>query len=214
MTRTLIASALLLAVTAMPASANLLTNGSFEAGTGGSPFTTKGVGSPDITGWSIDGGTVDYIDGYWAASDGVRSIDIAGDAIGSISQAFATIVGSTYTVSFDLSANPDGPAISRNLLVAINGGAPSLFSHADTSGYDLASMDWMTHSFNFTATGASTILSFTTDASASTFYGPALDNVSVLAAVPESATWMMMLAGFGLVGGVMRRRSAGVAATV
>jgi hypothetical protein len=40
-------------------------------------------------------------------------------------------------------------------------------------------------------------------------------NVSVANAVPEPATWAMMLFGFGLVGGTMRRRSAtGVSATV
>jgi hypothetical protein len=31
----------------------------------------------------------------------------------------------------------------------------------------------------------------------------------VVAAIPESSTWLMMLAGFGLVGGAMRRRSTG-----
>jgi len=42
--------------------------------------------------------------------------------------------------------------------------------------------------------------------------GPLLDGVAVdvsdvTAAVPEPATWAMMLAGFGLVGGAMRRRT-------
>lgn len=39
--------------------------------------------------------------------------------------------------------------------------------------------------------------------------GPLLDNVSlsvIPSAVPEPATWMMMLLGFGLVGGMLRRR--------
>lgn len=34
----------------------------------------------------------------------------------------------------------------------------------------------------------------------------ALDNLSVTTAVPEPASWMMMLAGFGLVGAALRRR--------
>ncbi|MFM9853306.1 MAG: PEPxxWA-CTERM sorting domain-containing protein [Sphingomonadaceae bacterium] len=40
--------------------------------------------------------------------------------------------------------------------------------------------------------------------------GPLLDNVSldITAAVPEPATWMMLLAGFGLIGAAMRRRGA------
>ncbi|MBC7520416.1 MAG: PEPxxWA-CTERM sorting domain-containing protein [Sandarakinorhabdus sp.] len=39
-----------------------------------------------------------------------------------------------------------------------------------------------------------------------------LDNVSVTAAVPEAATWTMLIAGFGLVGPAMRRRQAALAA--
>lgn len=39
--------------------------------------------------------------------------------------------------------------------------------------------------------------------------GPLLDNVLVLSgAVPEPATWAMMIAGFGLVGSTLRRRRA------
>lgn len=33
-----------------------------------------------------------------------------------------------------------------------------------------------------------------------------LDNVNVAAAVPEASTWVMLIAGFGLVGATMRRR--------
>ncbi len=33
-----------------------------------------------------------------------------------------------------------------------------------------------------------------------------LDNVSFQGAVPEPSTWLMLLAGFGLVGGALRRR--------
>lgn len=38
------------------------------------------------------------------------------------------------------------------------------------------------------------------------------DNVTLAAAVPEPATWAMMIGGFGLVGGAMRRRKAALAA--
>nr|WP_310523278.1 PEPxxWA-CTERM sorting domain-containing protein [Polymorphobacter sp.] len=42
----------------------------------------------------------------------------------------------------------------------------------------------------------------------------ALDNLTLVSgpAVPEPASWVMMIAGFGLVGGAMRRRSVAVAA--
>jgi hypothetical protein len=37
----------------------------------------------------------------------------------------------------------------------------------------------------------------------------AFSMVGVAAAVPEPATWGMMITGFGALGGVLRRRSAG-----
>lgn len=40
-----------------------------------------------------------------------------------------------------------------------------------------------------------------------------VDNVNFAAAVPEPATWAMMILGFGLVGAAMRRRSSSTATT-
>ena len=43
------------------------------------------------------------------------------------------------------------------------------------------------------------------------FFNQGVDNVSILAnAVPEPAAWALMIAGFGLVGGAMRRRNVKV----
>lgn len=100
------ALALLTLATASPAfAASLITNGSFETGAAPGSFTTESAGSTDITGWTIASGSVDYIGSYWAASDGARSIDIAGSAIGALSQSFATTAGQKYLVTFDLSSN-------------------------------------------------------------------------------------------------------------
>lgn len=38
-----------------------------------------------------------------------------------------------------------------------------------------------------------------------------LSNITATAAVPEAATWMMMIAGFGIVGTTLRRKRAGLA---
>ena len=45
-----------------------------------------------------------------------------------------------------------------------------------------------------------------------TYWGAILDDVSVstptvTSAVPESASWAMLIGGFGMIGGVMRRRA-------
>jgi hypothetical protein len=61
----------------------------------------------------------------------------------------------------------------------------------------------------FTAAQAGSVkFSFGTDSADN--IGPLLDNVSldVSAAVPEPSTWMMLLAGFGLVGAALRRRGS------
>jgi hypothetical protein len=66
-------------------------------------------------------------------------------------------------------------------------------------------MGWESHTFSFKATGANATLTFASDED--TAYGPALDNVSITSgAVPEPATWALMIVGFGAVGATLRSR--------
>jgi hypothetical protein len=65
----------------------------------------------------------------------------------------------------------------------------------------------------FVSSGAMTNITITSVQPASPIW-PSLDNLvlakragGVVPQVPESSTWLMMIAGFGLVGGAMRRRS-------
>lgn len=72
---------------------------------------------------------------------------------------------------------------------------------------------WRTASFTFTAQSANDFLSFLaigTPDGLPPF--TLLDGVTATAAVPEPATWGLMLVGFGLVGAAARRRSNIVAA--
>ena len=69
---------------------------------------------------------------------------------------------------------------------------------------------WQTASMVFTATSTSEWLSFLSQRTASG--GPPfmlLDNVQLHADVPEPATWMLMLAGLGMLGFLARRRRQG-----
>lgn len=59
----------------------------------------------------------------------------------------------------------------------------------------------------FNATGGDIITSFTLASSANSLE---TDNFGITAAVPEPATWGMMLLGFGLMGASMRRRRSSV----
>ncbi len=200
------------AITAVPASAAVLVNGSFELGTNPGSFTTEDAGSTAITGWTVGGFGVDYIGSYWMASDGVRSVDLSALSAGSVSQSFATTVGTDYTVTFDLSGNPDGGVGTKLALTSISGSLPQLSMYTVTAANSHEDMNWQTYSYTFTAFAATSTLTF------SSFeynpYGPALDNVSVVESgggiggtVPEPATWAMMIAGFGFVGAASRRRN-------
>ena len=203
-------------VSAAPATAavNLISNGSFEFGTNdaGNPgfSTIPGDSGASINNWTV-GGSVDWINGYWQAQDGTHSIDLNGTSIGSIQQTIATVAGQTYTLSFYVSANPDNVSNpgSDERSFSVNAGETT-----QDFGYTIfvptnsrASMNWDFRTFNFVATGESTVINFaSTVPEGNCCYGPALDNVAV-SAVPELSTWAMMLLGFAGIGFLAYRRS-------
>ncbi|QMW24568.1 PEPxxWA-CTERM sorting domain-containing protein [Sandaracinobacteroides saxicola] len=66
---------------------------------------------------------------------------------------------------------------------------------------------WFTENMQFTAINSSEVLSFLSIGTPDGLPPVALlDGVSLTAAVPEPATWAMLIAGFGLVGMAARRR--------
>lgn len=201
-----------LAAVALPVAADAasIVNGSFEDGVDPGVFTTVGAGGTNITGWDVLSGSVDYIGTYWQASDGVRSVDLSGTSIGTLGQTVSGLTaGQAYKVTFDVSRNPDGGVTPRTGTFSA-GGQNFLFAYSDATS-TRANMRWATVSYTFLATGSSTQLSFAADASGGCCYGPALDNVRI-AAVPEPASWAMMVGGFVLLGGTIRRRHHSVAA--
>ncbi|MDD5415872.1 MAG: choice-of-anchor C family protein [Candidatus Daviesbacteria bacterium] len=167
-------------------------NGSLETGTNPGVFITlTSPNTSDITDWSVDSGSVDYIGSYWVASNGSRSIDLNGLAAGSVSQALTTVTGATYNVTFDLSGNPDSrPAEdplfspSNKVLRASATGAVSQDFSYDTSskGNSLSDMKWESQSYSFVATGISTVLTFASQIPGA--FGPALDNVAIAEILP------------------------------
>jgi choice-of-anchor C domain-containing protein len=150
-------------------------NGSFEAGEDPGIFQVKFAGSTDITDWTVTG-SVDYIGTYWQASDGDRSIDLAGNFAGGLSQSIATTPGYVYVVSFDMSGNPAGPPALKRLEVTADGGNSQTYSYT-TGTNTLTNMQWETNTYYFTATSTETLIAF--NSLTSLFYGPALDNVAL-----------------------------------
>jgi choice-of-anchor C domain-containing protein len=183
------------------ASAAIVVNGSFEQGPRSGNFSTYGTGSTAITGWTVTAGSVDHIARYWTASDGLRSLDLSGTQAGTIAQMIPTIAGTRYTVSFDISSNPDRSSV-KSMLVGFGSATPTAVTF---TGPIQRALVWTPVALQFVATASTTSLSFKSTTPGA--WGIALDNVEVTAGgVPEPATWALLIAGFGLVGARLRRR--------
>ena len=109
-----------------------------------------------------------------------------------------TAAGQLYSLSFDLAVTPpDFPDEGLYEAYAVSFNNAVLGSGNPTSGFH-----YQHFAYNVTGTGGSDQISFAFQNQPAYF---ALDNIS-LSAVPEPATWAMMIGGFGMVGGAMRRR--------
>ncbi len=186
------------------ANAAAFMNGSFETGTDpGATFTMLTAPSTAITGWTV-GGTVDYVGPYWQAGDGARSVDLNGTTGGSLAQTFDTVIGKAYIVDFLMAGNPDGAPNFKRLRVSATGTASALYTFS-VAGHTRPAMGWQAMSYYFIATNAATTLTFSSAQEGG--FGAALDGVKVTA-VPEPASWAMMIGGFALAGAAIRRRAA------
>ena len=203
--------ALFAAGTASASPVNLITNGNFETVADGytfnSGFKVINNGSSALTGWTVGASSVDLIRNAYNAIDGY-SVDMLGTpGPGFLSQSFSVIAGQTYNLSFDMARNSGGPA-GQGVAVSFGGVAGNFYSTAAASNTLYSSN---TLSFTAATTGLAT-LSFASAAKAGTpfdnFSGAVIDNVSVMAAVPEPETYAMLLAGLGLMGFLRRRKAA------
>jgi hypothetical protein len=207
-------------VLAAPAMASSLVNGSFEqpGGEVRDQLTTN-----YIPGWtytqsassSFDVYEADDVGDGLAAADGSHYVSFGhnGTYGGSVSQTFATVAGASYTVNYSV-AEQQGDDPSQDLRAIVLNGAQTLT--VDNSPLGLSFL--AAAPISFTANGTSVTLEFL-DATPAGGGGPsnlALDAVSVMgpdgAGVPEPAVWTMVLAGIGLAGAMIRRRTASLTA--
>jgi choice-of-anchor C domain-containing protein len=177
--------------------ANVVIDGDFN--NSNAVFSTISSGG-SIGPWSVTSGSVDLVGGFWQSPSGPNpptgtngSVDMDGLSPGAISQDISGLTaGKTYTLTFSLSGNPDGPVSTKSLDVSIGSIAGDNFTYT-TGANTHSNMMYTLESLTFVA-GASNTLSFASQEAATSPFGPVIGGVSI--AVPEASTWAMMLAGF------------------
>ena len=195
------------ACAAVPAAAQTIVNGSFENAT--------------LAPWTVDGAIMASSGAQFAAPDGSTAavITFAGfNSAGRLSQTFSIAAAGRYEFSFFLGRAEvacgcnDVPLTFRALVDAnlLSSQLPgSVASEPFSARFEryAASLD---------LAAGNHLLAFEFSRGPTSFgRGPAfvLDGVGAVAVaapvgVPEPATWTMMIAGFGMVGGALRRAAA------
>jgi hypothetical protein len=207
----------LVVLTATPARAGSLVNGSFEfpsLPTGS--FTNFPGGETGITGWTVVGIDSTVVNTFtqngitFQVQEGNQWIDLAGVTSNSrtsgVTQGVATKVGQSYALDFYVGSATDNLFFFPSTVdLSIDGGARVGYTNPIAPSDRL---DWKLFTVEFTATNTTTNLTFFNGSAPNNFLG-ALDNVSlraVPAGVPEPAS-LVLLAASLIAGSVWSRRS-------
>ena len=178
-----VAAAALLATSA--SAANLVVNGGFETG--------------DFSGWTANPVSYPMYIVTSPVEEGTYAAQITGYASGpdTLEQDIADVAGQSYLLSFWRWQDPGTP---NGLDVTWNGS--SVHSEVDNSD----GAGWQNFTVSVTGHGTDALVFTSYNDPAFTY----VDNISVTGAgaVPEPATWALMLLGFGGLGAALRRRAA------
>ena len=193
---------------ALPAHANLITNGSFEQYTG--PALTSGqwtiLYGTNVTGWNTSTGCNNPNCGIelrnnvaGAASDGNIYAELDTN-YNSFASQLLTTTGALYLLTFDYSPRMNVGTGSNGIQVWWNGTLAGTYTGSGST----TGNNWVSQSLYLVGGNPSTTLEFRAVGSSDS-YGGSLDNVSVT--VPEPGT--LALLGLGLAGlGFAKRKKA------
>lgn len=171
-----------------------------------------GSGSTYMPGWTVVGPAGSYIASLneantaFPAMYGNRFLDLTGIAYNPIGQGVLqtidTVAGTRYILGFDIGNSTLPFYGDTSSLLASAGNTAQTFTNFGNDGIN----SWQHFSLDFIAAGNKTDISLLTQGGGN-YIG--LDNVSVMAAVPEPETYGMLLAGLGLIGFAVSRRKTG-----
>ena len=133
-------------------------------------------------------------------------VDMNGNSPGTFSAMLDVIQGNTYHVTFDIAGNGARPSGLYSIAAGL-GNSPYYQFNLEPGA------PWQTVSFDYVAawTGAAELGLQSLNTDTPGYWGMLLDNVKVenlsaTGAVPEPASWALMLFGFGAMGGMLRSR--------
>lgn len=223
------AAAVALSAGGAHAATELIVNGGFDAlatPTGGQYLQL--FGGDTSTGWTVTGADILLLDKNYSETGLVfnaASPNVAADLTGAgntglangVYQDVNTVAGKTYKLTFLVGnagaygGNAWAYLLPSTINLSVGGGAGVGYTVSDTTPNGDPGILYEQFTTTFLATGATTRIAFTNGTVGDNYAG--LDDVS-LTAVPEPATWAMMIGGFFGVGGALRqsRRRAAVAA--
>lgn len=195
----------------LPASGNIILNGSFESPnhaatlTEGLPYYLY-IRTTPLDYWTIDGPSLAFYDSrspYWIAANGDQYLELESGYGVAIEQTLNTVPGAAYTIRFAYAPNPYVSGTDDTLNLLWDGVLLANFDGADTNGGDL---DWVYYEFTTQAASTASVIRFEDGVSTVQYGGPYLDDVSVtLVPVPGA----IVLCGIGVtfVGWLRRRRT-------